>query len=349
MKLGILTWFFGNNYGAKLHPFALQETLRSMGHDVSMINYHVPKAPLVNLFINLEYSRKKALFHPFTLVKCLNKCRKFDRWTKSSFTISRKVTTAGGINSLGFDAIIIGSDEVFNYKHPFFSELYYGAGLDVPLIAYAPSSGAADTGKILDDGIIASLRKFRRLSARDYATLELLRNNGLADNAPVVLDPTLLYDFTFSEKPRSLPQGKFLLSYTFSKWDNLGPLIRSHAKSKKLRVVSVGGLRKWADWSCIDASVPEWLWLFQNASSVFTDSFHGVVFCLKYRKPFVMVSRPDKTNKIDGQLSLLGIKKTFWQGDSPYDDGVDYSGFDGRLEAAKSASIDYLEDALRRL
>ena len=39
MKIGILTFHRGHNYGAALQCYALQEVLKSMGHDVWVINY----------------------------------------------------------------------------------------------------------------------------------------------------------------------------------------------------------------------------------------------------------------------------------------------------------------------
>lgn len=37
MKIGILTFHESNNYGAALQCYALQEVLKSMGHDVWVI------------------------------------------------------------------------------------------------------------------------------------------------------------------------------------------------------------------------------------------------------------------------------------------------------------------------
>ena len=39
MKIGIITYHFARNYGAILQCYALQEQLRSMGHDVWVLNF----------------------------------------------------------------------------------------------------------------------------------------------------------------------------------------------------------------------------------------------------------------------------------------------------------------------
>ena len=39
MKIGILTFHFGNNYGGLLQCYALQEVLKRAGYEVEIINY----------------------------------------------------------------------------------------------------------------------------------------------------------------------------------------------------------------------------------------------------------------------------------------------------------------------
>lgn len=39
MKIGILTFHWSDNYGAVLQCYALQEYLKSQGHEVEIINY----------------------------------------------------------------------------------------------------------------------------------------------------------------------------------------------------------------------------------------------------------------------------------------------------------------------
>ena len=41
MKIGIITWFTGPNYGTNLQAIALQYYLRKAGHKVEIINYEV--------------------------------------------------------------------------------------------------------------------------------------------------------------------------------------------------------------------------------------------------------------------------------------------------------------------
>ena len=40
MKIGILTFHRGNNYGGILQCYALQQVLKSLGHSVEIVNYN---------------------------------------------------------------------------------------------------------------------------------------------------------------------------------------------------------------------------------------------------------------------------------------------------------------------
>lgn len=43
MKVGILTWYRGANYGARAQSYALQQILKGMGYEVYMIDYRPKK------------------------------------------------------------------------------------------------------------------------------------------------------------------------------------------------------------------------------------------------------------------------------------------------------------------
>ena len=42
MRLGILTFFNAHNYGAVMQAYALKTYLKSLGHEVQIINYRNP-------------------------------------------------------------------------------------------------------------------------------------------------------------------------------------------------------------------------------------------------------------------------------------------------------------------
>lgn len=41
MKIGIITWFGGGNYGTNLQAIALQGYLRKLGYSVQLLNFEI--------------------------------------------------------------------------------------------------------------------------------------------------------------------------------------------------------------------------------------------------------------------------------------------------------------------
>jgi hypothetical protein len=111
----------------------------------------------------------------------------------------------------------------------------------------------------------------------------------------IVADPTLLADYDPLMKKRSLPFPDYILIYSLSSDSraNQGKIVSAiKERVGPLPVVSVVAnscpvKHPGADHHIYDASPQEWVWLIANAKFVYTDSFHGALFCVKYETPFV--------------------------------------------------------------
>ena len=66
-------------------------------------------------------------------------------------------------------------------------------------------------------------------------------------------------------------------------------------------------------------TVNEWLGLYENASAVVTNSFHGTVFSIIFNKPFLSVHQSGKFEsqniRIDSLLEDFGLKNRVFSGD----------------------------------
>ena len=72
MKIGIITFHWAINYGAVLQCYALQETLKALGHDVFVINYK-PKR-FDNTF--WTFIRYRMFLHPKAYYRDIKKEKK---------------------------------------------------------------------------------------------------------------------------------------------------------------------------------------------------------------------------------------------------------------------------------
>lgn len=342
-KVGILTWFFGPNYGAKAQAYALYSRLSAMGYEAFIINYHPPKYRYQDL-VSLVRS-KKELLNMGTLLSCMKKIRTFDSFSRR-YKLTSPVCSAEEIDQLGLDLVIAGSDAIFNVRHPLFTDLYYGCGIHTPKISYAASCEYLDPGYRLTEGIRDSLRAMKAVSVRDVNTKSLVEENAGVP-ARIDLDPTFLWDFR--ELRTRVPERPYILVYTFSGWDEISGDVRAYAQDHGLRIVSVGCRCAWSDRSYEAASVEAWTSAFAGASMVVTDSFHGTAFSIKSRKQFLLLGRADKSAKIRSMLESLGISRDFYQeGDSIeayMGDRIDYSGVSALLEVKTAESAAFLRTA----
>lgn len=347
-RIGILTWYFGINYGARAHSLALKETVESFGYNCEFINFTSSNNWNIELHTCCMTGNLKK--HPLILIKGIHKWRRF-RKQLSFYPHSQKVSTAKEIEALGYDAIIIGSDEILNLNHDLANNLYYGVGFHCgfPLLMYAASAGTISPDTVLSSEIKEGLRNIRFLSVRDNTSQTLLQINS-GRNVEIVLDPTLLHEFGTGRK--HLYKGNYLLIYSFGPLENEKDRIVRFARKKGLEIVCVGRKCDWADKSFEAAILDEWLSLYEYASYVVTDSYHGLIFAVKYHKEFILVERGDKTNKIDGLRNLLGISREALKSDEKLESylsaPVDYISIDCIISQERKKSLEYLKNGLEK-
>lgn len=345
MRIGILTWFFGSNYGAKAQSYALQKVIQSYEIDAFMIDYRHANYKRINREMNYNYPNVK--LHPVRYYKCLAR-NKLLSDTERLYNLTCKVDCSKDIDSLSLDAIIFGSDAIFNTKHPFFEPLYMGVDIHTDKIAYSASCENLPPNYLLSREEVDSLQEFKAISVRDCNTQELLINNGI--NKPsITCDPTILYDFndiTCEWKFRN-----YILVYSFSEWNDFASEMKLFANKHKISILSIGRYCDWADFSIDDASFEQWIAAFKYAEFVFTDSFHGTVFALKNRKELILVSREDKKAKIKSLLRDCKINRGFIESGESIETYInqsiiDYDVVENRLADLKDRSLNYLRKAL---
>ena len=98
-----------------------------------------------------------------------------------------------------------------------------------------------------------------------------------------------------------------------------------------------------------DAGVDEFLSLVKNAEYVVTNSFHGMIFSVQFRRPFVIFSREQCDNKIEELLQLFGIpERMLVTGDEKFGE-IDYEKVHSNIKEARIASMDFLKKELSLL
>ena len=288
MKAGILTFHSADSYGAVLQARALVEVLRSLGHDASVIDY----APA---YLTKPYRlwRNDWWKHPVGTAKNLAACFAVARRRKG-FQAFREGMHLTPFPPEGFDAVVFGSDQVWN-RHLNGGELLWFAQDPVfdhtRNIAYAASTGSVPLPEGVDFG------RFHRLSVREPQLQAELAARGFAST--LVLDPVLLAgkDVLDALADPCPVKGRYVVAYEVI--DN--PQVMQIASSFGLPVVRIASNPRL---SGRKQYVPgEFISLIRGAEHVVASSFHAVAVAKIYGVD--VIYPPSGTPKDERILHLL--------------------------------------------
>ncbi len=302
-RVGVLTFHRCINYGSYWQARCLVEGLRDRGHDAVLLDHQSDR---INL---LEW---RCALHPIPDAKpnrqaYVAKARKFFA-AFEELPLSRPIPLEAPEQGDAHDLVVVGSDEVWNLRHPWFGgrTLFYGEGLRTRrLAAYAASFGNQSSQEGLEAEWAERLRRFEAISVRDANSQDLVQA-ATGHRPPLVLDPCLQFPQVI---PRtSTEEGDYLLAYGhgFPSW--FTDAVRRWARGKGLGLISVGYDNPAADEQRIDAGPDEFAALMAGATAVVTNFFHGCVFALLNGKPFVTAPSDYRANKVRDLMVALGAQ-----------------------------------------
>ena len=329
MKIGILTHPLDYNYGCLLQAYALQKTIKSMGHEVVTINrFSNPKVAFLAQFKNWAKRIASYYIKGNNVRLCWNPNltmgMKRILFSKTQKFVDRNIANTGIVlpsdleridKEYQFDAYLVGSDQVWlpNFSLDCFLDFVHRD--NVKRIFYAASTGSSSFADIPSLAIKckALSKKFSGISVREDSLIPVVKKN-LGRDAIQVLDPTLLLDAkdylaACVEREDSSP---IIFTYILDKTKDKKSLVDKVQKELHLPVVA-GSVEK--DYErgkgmdikkCIYPSVDHWILNMARAKFVVTDSFHGTCMAITFRKPFVVVG-----NKARGLNRFLSILRLF--------------------------------------
>ena len=334
MKIGILTFHAADNYGAVLQCRCLYEVLKVLGHDVSVIDYRPEYLTAPYRLWNNKY-----LKHPMTILKVSASLRGALLRKKAfeKFVGEMALTPFG---QSGFDAIIYGSDQIWNrnitggYDPVFFAAAPFAAG--AKNISYAASDGNIIPAEEGQKEMRSLLHNFQHIGVREATMQKRMDESGIP--AVLNMDPVLLAGTSVLDQIRQpVRESGYVLTYEAIDDPKVHSMANSIAAERGLKVISIArspygeGDNKYGP--------GEFISLFREADCIVTTSFHAVVLSLLYHKEFHF-ARTGTTadDRILSLFATLGITE---------DTRLDYAELDARLEALRSESMNYINRALQ--
>lgn len=330
MRVGILTYHFSNNYGALFQAYGLRHWLLEQGIEAEFINYHpehvesggklslsniFTKAGLIIIFLKLIRLKEKYFG---------NKQSKegFDEFRRDFLGVQGKeFKTIEDLNraSLDYDALICGSDQIWNPSEQFGVDPVYFLNFktkseNVRKISYAPSFGKSTVDEKFAIEIAELISKLDGVSVREVSGVEIVEQ--LTGKKPdLVPDPTtLISDYTSVMKKYPVKEDNYVFCYYLRSRQNIGETAEYIASKMDASLYSPHNpLRRWKEvGETVYPGPREWLYLLDSSKFVVTNSFHGTILSILLNKPFVVIgiggSRAKYNERAANILKLCGLE-----------------------------------------
>ena len=375
MRVAVITFFQSqDNYGQLLQCYALQNTLRKLGHKPYLIRYGFHQEFfhwLKKKNIITKRGRSNTLHQIIQFVNPQKEVldRGFDAFRKKYLTKSLRC-----YNSLAelqqhppkASCYITGSDQVWaqllsnDNNRCFF--LDFGSD-DVRRISYAPSFAMDYYPQELKAKLSDQLKRFNAISVREQSGVAICEDVGY--EAKLVLDPTLLLTVSDYEHVLDRPN-KSLFCFIYhvnviSKeelhWDAFCEYNKTYGYQS---VASFANPLKGENMEILDGAdyvyptIGEWLGYIKHSEYVLTSSFHGLVFSVLFHRPFVVCLRKESmfagNDRVMTLLRMLHLEERVAKEGVKPDEilarPIDWNMVDLELDGYRKTSLNYLRNNL---
>ena len=348
-KVGILTFHASINNGAVMQAYALSKRIKQENPNwsVEIIDYQMPK--VVEAYRNSAWKRIKSSnpilftkrFVKYLLAmdyaKKMNKRTKVFEKVRDMLPLSSKSILSDETEELfayineTYDAIVVGSDAVWNSELRGFPNAYFpDATVTVKKLSYAASCYGMDFFKKSEaqrHQICEIFRDFSFLGVRDTATEDMVRWSACGKLPVHVCDPTVLLNI--DELPvdvTALTEKLRERGFDFSRptigimgSDKLLKMIR-RLFGKKYQIAALYVPLKGADVNLYDLTPYEWAYVFRYFKMTFTTYFHGTLLSLRNGVPVVCFALKTEfakqhTPKTLDVLKRLGYEEWYFETD----------------------------------
>jgi len=302
---------FNVNYGSALQCYALQKYLKKRGHDVTLLrDYRANPVPILK---RLSYLKTGKLFF-----KKLVSLKKMQDFIKDNISLSSRGYVSYSqlvTHCPDADCHIVGSDQIWHDAKNFRYLTYVPD--DKMKLSYAASFGMTKIGDQMGKTIQPYLSRFDKIAVRENSGVEIV--NSLGYDATHVLDPTLLLDY--SEYPYKkdvtdlVGKNEFVYCYFLNlretKDIHLEAIQQYVAENdKKLFVTAPLNYDMFDnEKGLLFPGVDEWLGLYHAANCIFTNTYHGLLFCIIFKKQFVFFCNPHSqgVERFTSVLDMIGL------------------------------------------
>lgn len=305
-------------------------------------------------FINSPFKSFKVLIKDF--LKGKNKKDKiFRNYINEKLKISEKTyLTHGDLEETSdkYEIFIVGSDQVWNPLITDSDTAYLFSFLpeESNIFSYAASMGVGKVNEKYELAIRKNISRFKGISVREKQTKNYLENL-VPNDIFIHPDPSLLLSQEeWGDISIDPEYNNYILIYSLRPGDEIYSLAAELSLSADLDIVEIAtGLKRRKNIKYTKNIGPaEFIGLFKNANYVLTNSFHGTIFSVIFKKQFfVELCKTGNTwvnTRMTEFLDSIGLSSRYKKNMtlSEITKKIDYYSIEKILEEKKSVGIKYL-------
>ena len=377
-KIAILTQPLITNFGGTLQAYALQKFLSDLGYEVETINFQYKEMSWLNKLLSTLknfFIRREKVIHYSANEKNIIKS-KHTSFIRANIKYSEEFKNKNDLKKYfekrEFDAVIVGSDQVWRVAYSPDIELFFLDFLKenkmIRKIAYSASFGI-DRWQFVgekNNKIKSLVKEFDAISVREKNAVKLCEDYWGVE-VEHTLDPTLLLsqnDYKKLVDKAGIINNKNTGIFCYILDDNKNKLNIINRIEKVLDKKSfyVKPMKKNKEVFMIDnyddyiiPKIEEWLSAFMDADFVITDSFHGTVFSIIFNKPFISIVNIERGSSrflsLLDELNLLDRIVNNVEDITPnlLNSKIDFEEVNKTLDRLRGFSIDFLDSSLEKV
>ncbi len=347
-KLAILTLYGYYNYGNKYQNYAVQETLKRYGYDVQTL---------------VVYSDRKQLIRPaFFFLKALSGDTAAKRYLKI-YHFSKKYIPIRAIYKKDlqipdaiadeYDFFAVGSDQVWNpsIRPKERQNFFLSFANREQRICISPSFGVSEIPEEFRSVYAEGLNGFEHLCSREEVGVKIIESL-TGKKAEHLIDPTLALAKSEWKKlfldSKKLDEKYILLALLGKLSRDEESYINNIACKNGLSIINVFATDSFY-------GPDEVLSLINNASLVFTDSFHFTAFSVNFGIPFIVTERKDDSvnsamfSRISSFLGMLSLEERQYGKIKPGEElNCNFDNAQKVLEKERKKYFDFLDRSLKQ-
>ncbi len=342
----IVTVYNSVNCGSYWQAFVLGQVIRDLGWHVTYLERQsgfLGSNTIPGMVVSaLKRTIRLGVAAGCTVVK---QFYKFQKTQKNFKVIAEKSLT-------GIDTFVLGSDTIWELDSDYFlanRKKYFGGKFEgCRVISYAPSIANTAIGTFADYPEIKEyLNQLDAISVRDKRTQEMVQHIS-SKSAEIVCDPTLLWTKNeYLEYVGDAPRFRYIYLYLFQRLTAAQfEEIRQFAHSQNMQIVEGVFGDKRAD-ICVINTPDSFVRYMYYAEYIITDTFHGTVFSVNFRKNFVSIDR--QKGKVNEFLEEISLEDRLTENNmlEILRSDVGYPTVETKISEFRNRSRKYLEKALK--